>query len=66
MTNPLTELALEELAADADGPGGENALALVNRWRAGAATPEDMQVLRDYMVRIAAEVVRAASGAPSN
>lgn len=66
MTNPLTELALEELEAKAEAPGGENALALVNRWRAGAATAEDLQVLKDYMTRIAEEVVKTCASLGSN
>jgi hypothetical protein len=66
MINPLTELALEELEATAQAPGGENALALVNRWRMGAATAEDLQVLKDYMARIAEEVSKASNSVASN
>jgi hypothetical protein len=66
MNNPLIELALEEIETTAQGPEGENALALVHRWRAGAATAEDLQVLKDYMVRIAEEVVKASAAMSSN
>jgi hypothetical protein len=59
-------MALEEIEANASGNDGENAVALVSRWRASAATPEDLQVLRDYMARIAAEVVKAAGGPLGN
>jgi hypothetical protein len=66
MSNPLIELALEEIEANAAGNDGENAVALVSRWRASAATAEDLQVLKDYMVRIAAEVVKASGGPHGN
>jgi hypothetical protein len=66
MTNPLTELALEELEADAQGTGREDALALVGRWRAGSATAADVQLLKQYMERIAAEVVKASAAIASN
>jgi hypothetical protein len=66
MTNPLTELALEELEGQTDGPGRESAVALVARWRAGAPTTDDLRVLRELMVKIAEEVMRASTGGPKN
>ena len=61
MLNPLTEMALEDLETRAEGDEGEKALAVVNRYRAGAATPEDLQLIRDHVARITEEVVKAAA-----
>ena len=67
MINPLTEMALEELESGAEGPDGERALALIGRYRAGAATVEDLQLIREHVARITAEVVKASElGLTSN